>query len=472
MDMLHVKNDRIVDELDNPIWLRGTCVGGWMNMENFLDGYPGAEHQMRAHLAQELGESKARFFFDRLLDHFFAEEDVAYIKSLGATVVRLSLNYRHFESDAHPFEYLEPGFQRLDQAVGWCTNHGLYIILDMHSVQGWQNTDWHCDNASRHVLFWHDKCYQDRFIALWQEIARRYKGNPTIAGYNIMNEPLVNTPFGRFRENSTPDLASYYRPDWERINRIYRRAVEDIRQVDPEHIIFLEGDYFSNLFMGLKPPIMENLVYSSHNYNAGPEERWDFERQHSYFLGLEGTQYTQKYNVPLWVGEFGTGCALQEEEQRLRLQSLDAQIQVFNQYSTHWTIWNYKDIGAMSLVWLHPDSAYMRAIRPVLEAKRALDIDWFSFAESVVPIKQKLAEIARLVESVINDPTIDPVSNQGFMAQHLLGGYISTLMQPSYARCFTGMSEEKIDDVLQSFELKNCIPCQPLVNVLNNRFLD
>jgi len=77
-----------------------------------------------------------------------------------------------------------------------------------------------------------------------------------------------------------------------------------------------------------------------------------------------------------------------------------------------------------------------------------------------------------LVESAINDPTIDPVSNQGFMAQHLLGGYVSTLMQPSYARCFTGMSEEKIDDVLQSFALKNCIPCQPLVNLLKNRFLD
>ena len=42
--------------------------------------------------------AKATFFFERLLDHFFTEDDVAFMKACGATVVRLPLNYRHFES--------------------------------------------------------------------------------------------------------------------------------------------------------------------------------------------------------------------------------------------------------------------------------------------------------------------------------------------------------------------------------------
>ena len=109
---LSVRKDQIVDASGRSVRLRGVCVGGWMNMENFINGFPGAEHGVRAALAAELGKGKAQFFFDRWLDAFLAEEDIAFIKSCGATVIRLPLNYCHFESDAAPFRYLESGFQR------------------------------------------------------------------------------------------------------------------------------------------------------------------------------------------------------------------------------------------------------------------------------------------------------------------------------------------------------------------------
>ncbi len=105
MDLLHVKNDRVVDGQERPIRLRGTCIGGWMNMENFINGYPGDESGVRAALADVLGPGLARFFFDRWLDYFLAEGDIAFIQETGANVVRLALNYRHFERDPAPFEY-------------------------------------------------------------------------------------------------------------------------------------------------------------------------------------------------------------------------------------------------------------------------------------------------------------------------------------------------------------------------------
>ena len=125
MDILQTKASQIVTAEGRPIQLRGTCVGGWMNMENFINGYPGAEHALRAVMREVLGTSKAQFFFDRLLDYFFNESDIVFLKSCGATVVRLPLNYRHFESDAQPFHYLEAGFARLNQVVEWCTRHEL-----------------------------------------------------------------------------------------------------------------------------------------------------------------------------------------------------------------------------------------------------------------------------------------------------------------------------------------------------------
>ena len=73
-----------------------------------------------------------------------------------------------------------------------------------------------------------------------------------------MNEPATGWPNGRF--SAEPNS------QWEIINAVYRRVVADIRAIDPDHIIFLEGDYYSSQFDGLEAPFAENLVYSSHNY--------------------------------------------------------------------------------------------------------------------------------------------------------------------------------------------------------------
>ena len=373
MERLEVKNNQIVYALNGkPVMLRGTCVGGWMNMENFINGYPGDERGTRWSMAQVLGPGKAEFFFDRMLDYFLAEEDIRFMKECGATVVRLPINYRHFERDDAPFEYLEKGFARLDQAISWCQKHGLYVIIDLHAVQGWQNTDWHCDNPSRQTLFWTDKLFQDRFVALWEEFARRYQGNFTVAGYNVMNEPVTNAPFGRFTQA--------YTPNWDIINQVYRRVVSAIRAIDPDHIIFLEGDYFSSRFAGLDAPFADNLVYSSHNYSAagfGPgsypgkfgETYWDAQKQDEIFLNHEGTRFTQDHQVPLWVGEFGSVYNGPAQENEDRLQALDDQLSVFGKYQAHWTTWTYKDVGVMGWLTLPPEFGVLKGHCPGVKCK-------------------------------------------------------------------------------------------------------
>ena len=61
-----------------PILLRGVCLGGWLNMENFITGYPATESQHRKALARALGEEGYRRFFDRFLSAFFDEDDAAF----------------------------------------------------------------------------------------------------------------------------------------------------------------------------------------------------------------------------------------------------------------------------------------------------------------------------------------------------------------------------------------------------------
>ena len=228
LEFLHASGRQILGAQGKKVRLRGTCPGGWMNMEDFINGHPGAEHTLRAQMAEVLGPSKAQFFFERLLDNFFNEDDVVFLRKTGVNVVRFPLNYRHFEDDAAPFKYKEAGFARLDQALRHCEKHGLYAILDLHSAQGWQNVHWHSDNASRISLFWEVPAYQDRFIALWQEFARRYKDRAVIAGYDVLNEPCSNNSLGDYPWN----IYSNYKPNWDRMNAVYRRVVSEIRSID------------------------------------------------------------------------------------------------------------------------------------------------------------------------------------------------------------------------------------------------
>jgi len=472
MDLLQVKGNQIVAANGRPIALRGTCAGGWMNMEEFINGHPGSEHGLRATMAKKLGAETAEFFFNRMLDYFFSEDDVIYLKSLGTTVVRLPLNYRHFETDQRPFEYLEAGFARLGQALDWCEKHGLYAILDLHAVQGWQNTDWHCDNSTRHTLFWQQPHFQDRFVALWEEFARRYKGRAVIAGYNVMNEPVTNAPYGRF--------SNQYESDWDVINRLYRRVTTAIRAMDPDHIIFLEGDLFSREFDGLEPPFAPNLVYSSHNYSDGgfgpgrypgliKGEQWDFEKQELIFLATSGVRFAKKHNVPLWVGEFGSAYNGPAEEIPDRLRALDDQLAVFNKHGAHWTMWVYKDIHVMGWVQLRGDSPYVKTIGRVLDAKRDLSTDFWMGWVQATATKTKVYELAAMIEEAMKDPTIDSEANRNFLSQATLSGYTAGLMQPLYARCFEGLSRTQLDEILQSFALKQCQPNRGLIEVIRKR---
>jgi hypothetical protein len=363
-----------------------------------------------------------------------------------------------------------------------CETHGLYVILDLHSAQGWQNVHWHSDNASRISLFWEIPYYQDRYIALWQEFARRYKNRAVVAGYDVLNEPCSNNSFGDYPWN----IYANFRPNWERMNSLYRRLVTEIRKIDPRHIIFLEGDNYAKQFSGFDEPFDDNLVYSSHNYtvpgfgpgrypglihprsaSASGPEMWDLQRQERSFREAEGTKFTQQHNVPLWVGEFGSVFNGPSGENADRLRALDDQIGIFERNDAHWTTWNYKDVGVMGMLTLDPASPYMERIGDLLKKKAALGSDdWMSWLPPT-PIKDSVGQLADQILQAVGDPQLDARLNARCVKQTLLCFYTGTLMQPLYASLFKDQSETDLDAILSSFSAKKCIPNQGLVDVLS-----
>jgi aryl-phospho-beta-D-glucosidase BglC (GH1 family) len=119
--------------------------------------------------------------------------------------------------------------------------------LDLHTVPGCQNTDWHSDNQTNRATFWEHIHFQDRAVELWKFIANRYKQNKWVAGYNPLNEPTDEQHI--------------------RLIQWYERVEKVIRGVDPNHILFLDGNTFAMDFSRFDT-ILPNCVYACHDYSV------------------------------------------------------------------------------------------------------------------------------------------------------------------------------------------------------------
>ncbi len=318
---LRVAGQHIVTQADEPVLLRGVGVGGWLNMENFITGYPSTESLQRAAMRQAMGEEAYQAFFRQFTESFFGDADARYLASLGANCVRVPVNYRLLADDAEPLRVRDSGLSWLDRAVGTCAAHGLYTVLDLHALPGGQNAHWHSDNPTHRAGFWEQRDFQDRVVALWEAIARHFSGNPAVAGYNPINEPA--DPTGAV------------------IGPVYARLASAIREVDPRHILFLDGNRYGTDFSALGD-VLPNTVYAVHDYalpgiaagSAYPgttRGRW-FDRQVVEQTFLDRTEFMRQTGTPVWVGEFGpvyTGDRAQDE---MRYALLRDQLQIYREH--------------------------------------------------------------------------------------------------------------------------------------------
>src|SRR5262249_3676780 len=161
---------------------------------------------------------------------------------------RFLLNYRTFEDDARPGVYKPSGWAWIDQNIAWAKANGIYLILNMHVPQGGFQS-----NGEGGAL-WSDPSNQDRLTALWTAIAAHYAGEPVIAGFGLLNEPLPLVNLQQWH-----DLAT--------------RLARAIRSVDTNHLIFVErplgvaGNFTPDPDRYLFTIADPNAVYEFHFYD-------------------------------------------------------------------------------------------------------------------------------------------------------------------------------------------------------------
>jgi hypothetical protein len=105
----------------------------------------------------------------------------------------------------------------------------------------------------------------------------------------------------------------------------------------------------------------------------------------------------------------------------------------------------------------------------VLQAKQDLATDFWMGWIAPTPVKQKVYDLAQMIEAALEDEQIDPEANRRYLSQAALSGYTAGLMQEPYARLFQGSGPAEIDRLMRSFALENCRPHAALVEILRKR---
>jgi len=460
-DILQVQGEQVVDGNGHPVILRGAGLGGWMNMENFISGYPGHESQHRAAMLKVLGKEKQEFFFDKYLEYFFMEDDAKFFASLGLNCIRVPFNYRHFEDDINPRVLKENGFKHLDRIIDLCAKHKIYTILDMHTVPGGQNPDWHSDNPSNYAAFWDFKDHQDRTIWLWERIAERYKGNTWVAGYNPINEPCDS--------------------EHTRLPAFYARFEQAIRRIDPHHILWLDGNTFAMEWNGFER-VLPNSVYSLHDYAAmgfptgerfkgTPDQIDKLERQF-----LRKADFQKSHKAVAWNGEFGPVYAnprIDEDSDVInqeRYNLLGAQLKIYDKYQIPWSIWLYKDIGVQGMVYTSPDSFWNKTIQPFLDKKRRYQLDaWGKYPSHEVDAV--IQPLVKWIDSICPDakeqyPT--PWATERHIVRATLQTFLSNAFSAEFANLFKGFSFEELDEAAKSFRFDKCVQREGLNKIMSD----
>lgn len=235
------------------------------------------------------------------------EEDYKRVRDLGMNLVRFYLNYRTLEDDAKPYVYLDDGWEWIDKNIAWAKAQGVYLVLNVHIPQGG------FQSLAKGVALWESPELQQRLIAMWQAIAKRYAGEPVVFGYDLVNEPGV-----------TQD-----KQQWQ---SLAQRIAHAIREVDKRHPIIVErvnsvkGSWENDKELNFVKISDPNLIYTFHFYDpfsythqyadwvdysrnreggAWPDEKRGNTRA---ALAKSLDQYLawgKANNVPLYLGEWG-----------------------------------------------------------------------------------------------------------------------------------------------------------------------
>ena len=256
LSYLHTDGGFIKNEFGQIVYLRGCAK---MCMEFVVDPDPGAYN--------------------------VKESDFENIKNLlGANVVRidlaLSLLFPTFDVNVSNTVYLG----HMDDIVDWCGKREIYVLFDCHGYypqMGAPEDFWNAENSGIR------NPYRNMIRDFWVFIANRYKGNPTVFGFDLYNEPW----------NAVPAVDRPTASEWK---TQVEEWIDAITSVNPKLIFVIENagcqmwGFDDWRWIRTSPIDRANIVYSPHFY---PERAPDGVWKDYVWIDLPGNTFSKDYSI-------------------------------------------------------------------------------------------------------------------------------------------------------------------------------
>lgn len=309
-----VKGTGFVDEAGAKFEIRGVNLGHWLNPEGYMFrfGICNSPRFIDEMLRQLVGPEEADSFWREFTENYITADDLKVIAAHGLTVVRLPLHYKLFTDELY-LGGRNRGFEFCDRVIAWCREYGLRVVLDLHDAAGGQTGD-NIDDSYGWPWLYESERFQRELCELWGRIAARYRDEPTVLGYDIINEPL-----GWQVKDDSPVRQRYE----GRHEAICKAALKAIRASGARQIVFFPGTKWNTEFHVFSDFECDaNLAYQCHSYgtNTLNQIRGNF------------TPFRDRSGRPMWMGETGGGTDDWTAETVAALKSADI----------GYTFWSYK----------------------------------------------------------------------------------------------------------------------------------
>jgi hypothetical protein len=281
--------------------------------------------------------------------------------------------------------------------------------------------------------------------------------------------------------DGAPELGLGDGEDGTVVGPFYDRLMAAIREIDANHIVFVDGNTYSTDFSIFAEPY-ENAIYACHDYAragmafGGPypgdtQDVWvDRDAVEEKFL--ERTRWQPEFHplAQMYYDRFRRARAVFVNQYGNNLLNgfqrffQSGKLEIYARHGAGWSIWTYKDVGLQGLVHTAPDSAYMLRFADLIAKKARLGIDSWASTDAEIPgVVEPVHDL-----SATEFPTWRPYpwgarGTTDDIVRHLL---FAQAMLPEYAERFRGLDDAELDALAGSFSLSHCVRRTRLCDLL------
>lgn len=363
----------------------------------------------------------------------------------------MPLNQRRLEDPNRPGRYDAAALARIDRLIARCARHGIYVLLDLHAVHGGQSRENYADATTGEPLFWRHADLRERATRLWETLARRYRDNPAVAGYDLINEPQTE---GR------PALLT----DW------LRTTLRRVRAIDRRHVVWLSGDEWGGGFAGLAPDLWRTpqVAFQFHMY---PSWTYPWQRMDRYPATVDGVRYDAdwlrqrlaamsafgRYH-PVLLGETGMSSTGNHAREALQAAALRDLLAVAEEQGWSWAQWSYKDIGQMGMLAPRRDTPWQQLVRSAAAQQERAKLAALVPVRGAGGAEPALPGVLRSLAGPGADAEVRAV---GIMVRRPL----EPLLSRAIAQPMAAMSDDELRALARSFSFANCEPNAALTEI-------